>query len=238
MIKHLQIDGVDLTNEYGVRISGTNVYNGAEANIETVKVPGRNGDLVYSNRRYNNFTLTYPCSIAKNFMNKIEPLRAFLFSEVGYRKIEDSYFPEMYRLGRISKTMNPSTILWNNKAGLFEITFDCKPQHYYNFGLEVKTFTANGTIENPTLFEALPLLRVYGAGTFTLNSVQVTVASHNYARTDIDCEIMDAFYETANLNSYVTVSGDQFPTLSPGTNNFTKGSGISKVEIIPRYWTL
>lgn len=237
-MRQLIIDGTNLLTEYGVWINGDNVLAGAEADIETVKIPGRSGDLVYSNKRFNNFSLTYQAAIPRRFMESFNALRAFLYSDIGYRQIEDSYFPEMFRSGRISGTIDPSNILWSNDAGLFSITFDCKPQHYYKAGQTASVFTANGSITNPTLFDALPLIRVYGAGSFTLNNTPVTVAAHNYAYMDIDCEIMDAFNGDANLNSFVTVSGDQFPKLRPGTNALTKGSGISKIEIKPRYWTL
>lgn len=237
-MRHLVIDGIDLLSEYGLWISGENVYNGAEANVETVKVPGRNGDLVYSNRRYNNFKLEYACCIPSSFSSNIVSLRARLYNEVGYRRIEDTYFPQMFRLGRITGNMNPSTIAWNNDTGLFKIAFDCKPQHFYKAGETSQTYTASGTISNGTMFDALPFLRVYGRGTVTINNIPVKILEHNSPYTDIDCEIMDAFCEDANLNPYVEVSGDQFPKLSPGTNLVTLGSGITRVQITPRYWTL
>lgn len=232
------IDDVSLLHEYGVWISGDSVFNGAEPNVDTVKIPGRNGDLVYSNRRYNNFRLTYPSAIPSRFSTRFPALRAFLYSEIGYRKIVDSYFPDMYRMGRIVSATNPAKIGWNANAGTFKIEFDCKPQHYYKSGLIVTEFTESGTISNPTTFDALPLIRVYGAGDITVNGSTVTVESHNYAYTDLDCEIQDAFCEDANLNPYITVSTNEFPALSPGTNNITIGSGISRIEITPRWWTL
>lgn len=237
-MKQLVIDGVSLLHEFGVWISGSQVYNGAEADVETVKIPGRNGDLIYSNRRYNNYNVAYKCCIPKRYKDRVLALRAFLFSKVGYRKIEESYFPNMYRMGRITGNINPSTISWIEDAGLFTITFNCRPQHYYSSGETAMTFTADGTISNDTMFDALPMIRVYGYGTFTLNGTSVTVSAHNYPWTDVDCEIMDAYCNDANLNSFVVVAGDQFPKLSPGNNALTIGNGITKIEITPRYWTL
>lgn len=237
-MRNLLIDDVSLLNEYGVWISGNSVYNGSEPNVDTVKVPGRNGDLVYSNRRYNNFRLAYSSAIPSRFSAKFPALRAYLYSKIGYRKIVDSYFPDMYRMGRVVGATNPSNIGWSADAATFKIEFDCKPQHYYISGLTVNTFTASGEIINPTLFDALPIIRVYGTGSITVNGSTVTIGAHNYAYTDLDCEIQDAFCEDANLNAFVTVTSDEFPVLSPGTNNITIGSGITKVEITPRWWTL
>lgn len=237
-MRELTIDNTSLLSTYGVWISGSNVYNGAEANVETVKIPGRNGDLVYSNRRYNNFTMTYPCAMPGNMAQKFPQLRAFLYSNIGYRKIQDSYFPGMYRMGRITGATNPSEIAWNADAALFSLSFDCKPQHFYSSGLTPTEYTAGATIVNDTSFDALPLMRIYGYGTVTLNGTQVTVESNNYSWVDVDSEVQDAYNGNVNMNEFVTVSGDRFPILSPGNNTLTLGNGISKVIITPRWWTL
>lgn len=237
-MRELIIDGTNLLTTYGVWIAGNNVYNNAEANVETVKVPGRNGDLVYSNRRYNNLTITYPAAIPANMTARIEALKGFLYSNLGYRMIKDSYFPTMYRMGRISGNINPTDIGWNNDSALFSISFDCKPQHYLDSGLIETEYTSGATIANPTQFEALPLMRIYGYGTVTLNGTNVTVEENNYPWVDVDCEIQDGYNGTTNLNMFLTVSGDRFPVLSPGSNTLTLGTGITKVAIKPRWWTL
>lgn len=232
------IDNTSLLYAFGVWINGDNTYHGSDPNIETVKIPGRNGDLIYSNRRYNNFTLTYKCAMPRKFEENFPALRAFLYSNVGYRIIEDSYFPDMVRLGRITGKIDPQQIAWNSSAALFNMSFDCKPQHYYKSGLEKIDITADDVIVNPTLFDAQPMLRVTGYGDFTLNGITVTIDAHNYPYTDIDCEIQDGYYENVNLNRYITISGDNFPVLSPGNNELVFGDGITEVEVIPRYWTL
>lgn len=237
-MRQLTIDGTSLLTQYGVWINGNKVYNGAEPNIETVKVPGRNGDLVYSNRRYNNFTISYPAAMLVSMSQNFNALRAFLYSNIGYRKIKDSYFPDMYRVGRISGNINPSDIVWNADAALFTISFDCKPQHYLDSGDIETEYTADATITNDTSFDALPLMRIYGYGTVTLNGTNITVEENNYPYIDVDSEIQDGYNGTTNLNQFLTVSGDHFPVLSPGNNTLVLGTGITKVVITPRWWTL
>ena len=91
-------------------------------------------------------------------------------------------------------------------------------------------------LDNPTLFDALPLLRVYGTGVLGVGSHTITItAADEY--TDIDCEMMDCFKGSENKNQYVQFSGNDFPTLEPGINGFTF-SGISKVEVKPRWWSV
>ena len=91
-------------------------------------------------------------------------------------------------------------------------------------------------LENPTLFDALPFLRVYGTGILGINSHTITITAAD-VYTDIDCEMMDCFKGSANKNQYVQFSGNDFPTLEPGVNGFSF-SGITKVEVKPRWWSV
>lgn len=91
-------------------------------------------------------------------------------------------------------------------------------------------------LENPTLFDALPFLRVYGTGILGIGSHTITITAAD-VYTDIDCEMMDCFKGSANKNQYVQFSGNDFPTLEPGVNGFSF-SGITKVEVKPRWWSV
>lgn len=106
-----------------------------------------------------------------------------------------------------------------------------------NEGVTVEvTFVIPTILENPTLFDALPLLRVYGTGILGIGSHTITITAAD-VYTDIDCEMMDCFKGSANKNQYVQFSGNDFPTLEPGVNGFTF-SGITKVEVKPRWWSV
>lgn len=93
------------------------------------------------------------------------------------------------------------------------------------------------TIENPTLFDAKPLLRVYGSGTVGIGEYTFTISEAD-EYTDIDCEMMDCFKGAVNKNPYVTFSNYEFPVLVPGVNKITMGAGITKIEITPRWYSV
>lgn len=106
-----------------------------------------------------------------------------------------------------------------------------------NEGVTVEVASVVPTIlENPTLFDALPFLRVYGTGILGIGSHTITITAAD-VYTDIDCEMMDCFKGSANKNQYVQFSGNDFPTLEPGVNGFSF-SGITKVEVKPRWWSV
>lgn len=233
----LKVDGVS-SLDYGIWVSGDDVLRASEPDIETVTVPGRNGDLIYSNKRFNNFQIQYPAFIRNGFITKFMQYRAFLYSDLGYRKIEDSYFPDMFRQGRVTGSLNPSDIVWNSDAGLFSITFDCKPQHYYKSGTEKQIIESGDLVKNPTYFKALPLIRVYGYGDVSFNDSTITIDSHNYTYIDLDCEAQDAFYGTINCNNLIELSDDSFPGIDKDGATITFDETVTRLELIPRWWTL
>ena len=47
---------------------------------------------------------------------------------------------------------------------------------------------------------------------------------------------MDAFYGANNCNSMISLTSGDFPELVPGDNGITLGKGITKIELIPRWW--
>lgn len=90
-------------------------------------------------------------------------------------------------------------------------------------------------IENPTLFASNPLIRVTGSGTVGIGDNTITVGS-GYAYVDIDSEIQNCYCGTQNANAIVSFSTGEFPTLPPGVTGITVGSGITSVQITPRWY--
>lgn len=227
----LTFDGVS-TKDFGVYINGAGTYNAPARNREVISVPGRNGDLIIDNGRYENTDVVYHAFIYRNFSVNVEGLRNLLLSRTGYRRIEDTYHPNEFRMGVYNGDFSADVVEWL-EAGEFDLTFNCKPQRFLKSGEDAMTITANTTILNDTGQTAKPLLRVYGAGTFSCNSKNFMISSSD-VYTDIDCDIMDAYKGTLNKNQYVS---GIFPELVPGENSISIGT-VSSIELIPRWWVL
>ena len=234
VIRHyLTIDGRS-TEDFNTWISGGGTFDSPERDVELVSVPGRNGDLVIDNGRFNNIEVEYDCFISKDFADNIHALRSYLGSLTGYKKLEDTYHPEVYRLALFTSgvKVKPTT---RNLAGEFTLTFNCKPQRFLKSGERAITFTTNGAIRNPTLHGALPLIRAYGTGTLTIGGITITITSAN-GYTDIDCELQEAFKGSTNCNGNITLDDGEFPKLVSGSNNVNMT--VSRLDIIPRWWTI
>lgn len=223
--------------DFGVFISGSGTYNAPERDASKVEIPGKNGNLTIDNGRYKNLTVKYPAFVVSNFSDNIEALRNYLLTQTGYVRLEDTYHPDEYRLGKISGgfTTKPVAQLI---AGEFDLEFDCYPQRFLKSGEAAVEYTAAGTIINKYLTEAKPLIRAYGTGSFSIGGVAVQIlAADGY--TDIDCDLQEAYKDTlaTNCNANIVLTNGVFPTLKAGSNAITL-SGITKLEITPRWWVL
>ena len=121
------------------------------------------------------------------------------------------------------------------RYGKAVLQFDCKPQRFLKSGEFPITISGSGTLYNPTGFTAQPLIRAYGTGEFSINGRSVTINEAN-EYTDIDCDIQDAYKGVVNCNANIVV-GKEFPVLDSGRIEVSM-TGISKLEIIPRWWTI
>lgn len=236
MLGYLMINGVN-SNDYGIFLTDAGAYGIAEKDVEAVSVAGRNGDLLFDNHRYLNKSYSYPALIMEDFNNNFTAFIAFLMSQKGYMRIEDSFKPEFYVMGAYVGGSDPEQVKREAKDGIFQLPFTRKPQRFLKEGENTIEITANSaTIYNPCLTDALPVIRAYGTGTMTINGVSVVINSAS-TYTDIDCDTQNAYKGSTNCNGNITLSNGKFPVLSAGSNTITK-SGLTRLEIKPNWWTL
>lgn len=228
--------------DYGLMISGSGTFNSAERDLEKISVMGRNGDLIKDNGRFKNVPASYPISICRNFSQRASAVRSWLSSQRSYQRLEDEYHPDEYRMAMFVGPIE-FDVGFLNQTGETTIFFDCKPQRFLKSGEAPVTFTSGaGTIENPTRFEALPKITVYGsdAGTVTIGGTVVEVKSITDQIT-IDCETMQAYRQVGDgvpENYNGNIYAPEFPVLRPGENAVGFAGGITRVELIPRWWTI
>lgn len=229
----LTFNGVS-TKDFGVYISGLNTFNAPERDIESISIKGKNGDLTIDNGRYKNLPLSYPAFIFDSFNVNIEGLRNYLLSQRGYKRLEDSYHPKEYRLARYKGDVTVKAVDWL-AAGEFELDFDCYPQRFLKEGEHPIIFEADGSIYN-AYQPSKPLIRAYGTGSFEIGSYTVTIdTADDY--TDIDCDLQECYKDTMATNCNNNVTLVDFPVIENGVNSVNM-TGITRLDIIPRWWIL
>lgn len=235
MINYFTLNGKK-SRDFGLYITGSGAFNAPERDVEVIQVPGRNGNLIIDQGRFKNVTQSYKAFIHQNFTANSENVRAWLLSDAGYRRLEDTYNPQTFRLARFAGPLNMDVRALCSGAEM-ELFFDCKPQRFLKTGEQLLTLTASGVVRNPTQFAASPLLNVVGSGSgvLTIGSETIEISKIDDTLT-IDCELQDAYSRGVSKNDTVALS--DFPQLHPGPNNVYFSGGITAVEIIPRWWTL
>ena len=226
-LRTISIDGV---NTEGIYIDTSLMFNKPAKDIETISIPGRDGELVVDYGTFRNFILTVPCFIHGNFdtvfnriVNEIGALR-------GYRRIKIGGDSTHFREGVPLIPQTP-TVKRINQDGWFDLSFNCKPFRYLRSGDQITDIEAGAsTVSNPTLFDALPLIIISGYGALQINtSTTVEIAQHPSGDIRIDSEKM---YIDGNLPypyeaaDYVTITGD-YPRLVSGDNQLVADSTLN-----------
>lgn len=270
LLNHLTYDGVD-SSDFGVFISGEGVFDAPARRGEMISIPGRNGSLFMDEGVFENITVEYPAFIGTGyediFRTKLGDLRSALSSRGNYKRLTDTYHPDEFRLGvfREGLEVDPQHI---TRAGGFTMKFDCKPQRFLVSGEDPITYYGNGTITNPTLFSASPLIKVTGNGTVAIGEYRFDV-SGNDSTIWIDSDIMEAYLPTGELSALTEENGDEItqeigividvfngyskprgvlkkisffnsvmPKIESGIIPIYMSDTITMLEIIPRWWRL
>ena len=114
-------------------IAGEGTFNAPERVYTMQNIPGRNGQIALDEGRFENYELKYPAfiftSAGADFRRKISDLRNALLSKKGYKRLTDTYHPDEYRLAIYREGLETKPVQYN-RAGEFDLVFDCKPQRF------------------------------------------------------------------------------------------------------------
>ena len=213
--------------DLGLRITQPPDIPAAVRVVDSIRVDGREGTL----------------TILKGWEDTVFDMKAALIG---------TNIPSRWRTA-LPKIMNAKTIYFSNDNGVFyqikhvkadglvrqlsclsefSITFTCVPFKYLR-NVPLTTLTATGTINNTGTVYSLPKIKVFGTGsrTLTINGKPIIL---NILSGDLtlDSELKTCFYGNVAQNN--RMNGD-FPVFNVGNNTVTLGTGITKVEIEPRW---
>lgn len=211
IFKSLRFDGVD-SRDYGVYITGEAVYNAPERDVEMVTIPGRNGAYALDKGRFNNITVTYPAGLFQqnetDFKTALSNFRNALCSRVGYKRLEDDYHTDEFRLAVYKGGLEVTPA--NLEAGEFAISFECKPQRFLTSGesaVGVLNPDAPRTLTNPTLFPAKPLILFTEYNTVTFTAEDGSTSSVTLDNVPIgDVKLADAQTLSPGRNTTATIT--------------------------------
>ena len=220
------------STDYHVVVEHPPVFTFPERDYEKVHVPGRNGDVVIDNGSYLNVKAKYDICFGSYFApyyKMVYPVSRWLHSAQGqYVRLEDTYDLDHFRYALYLEENEFENIMMH--AGKASIEFECKPQRFLKSGEHEMIFSKSpGTILNPTLETALPLIMVSGSGSGSFQIGQSIMV--------VDSDLEDSYIGPVNKNPVTTVTNG-FPKLYAGENGISFTDGITGLTIVPRWWEL
>ena len=202
--KGFNFDG-ESSKTFDLIITGGAIFDAPERDVELIEIPGRNGALVQDLGRFKNVTVTYQCALTSTkeheFVDAMRKVREWLCSKRGYCRLWDDFNPGEYRMA-----MFKGYIEVTNEApvvGRFDLSFDCMPQRFLLNGDNPVAVSDGGSIFNPTMFDAKPLLQVWGYGDINIGDNKITIPNSQLGAVTIGAA------DEAQPPVTLTVSGSQ-----------------------------
>lgn len=237
---NIRFGDIDFSGD-GAYVWGAGQYSAPSRSVDFIEVPGRNGDLLIDNGNYNNTKAYFDVVITGNVEENTNRLKYLLYSQKGYQRLYDSDLKGFYRMA----SFNEGFEIMPNDGGVVRIEFDCKPFKYDVLGEEVVIVPERDIVNkiyNPHFESSRPLIKIYGngVGLFYVNGEAMTIYDLDEYLI-VDCDLRYAYKIDENGNM-VNKNHDIKTTdiqLKPGENEVVfRGSGITSVEIFPRWVTL
>jgi len=222
-----------------IKRAGKTSYNGASRSLDFETVPGRSGDLIIDNKRFQNILISYEFAFlespTKSFEQRTHDIKKWLMSTPNYCRLWDSYDAYYIRYGVFVDEMQFDEDIrgW----GEFTATFNCKPFVYPRSGLETFSFSGSANCSNPCFLASKPYMKIFGNGNITLmvnNNSFLFEDVESYI--EIDSEMMNCYKGVVPQNHKMKTPF--FPEFVPGMNSISSVGSVSRIEVIPRWCEL
>jgi len=208
---------------------------------EIQQVPGRNDAIVLPTGAFQNYEQQYQVFLDAKYIGGLEQAMPkvidWLLGNEGYHRLEDSYFPDVYRMAYYSG--GSEFVSMFNEYGEGTLSFNCAPEKYYKFGEREIILEKNQVLRNPSAFAALPLIYITGnsalSGTLSFNGNIVTITEVPASAT-IDVKAHRIYNGAVSYSNKLSGSYDDLK-LGKETE-ITWSGGIRTVKLIPRWWTI
>ena len=212
---------------WGLRITEPPVVPPTKRIVESVQIDGREGTLTLLKGWED---ITFNMKAALLGINLHTRFRDILPVILAAKTIYFSNDPGVYFKIKHASAGGMERPL--SAMGEFPLTFVCDPFRYVRNVTPV-TMTAPGNITNPSGVFALPKITVYGTGNQTLTvggkQTKVNILAGNLT---LDSALMECYQGGTAQNNQMQ---GPFPVFNTGATAITWSSGITKIEIEPRW---
>lgn len=249
MIHNFEFDGQD-SRDFGLYFVGEKIWKKPERDVNTIHIPGRDGDIIIDNGCYKNISDTLNLRFfaqniteeyEKDYYEALRKIKEWLVVDGRYHQFIESYNPDYYREIRI-KSFEAQQI--EKSIANITLSIDCKPYLRRISGDNTIIVDKSGQyFFNPDSETSKPYMKIFPSdGT---KDFEIAINSNTYAfyRADeyveIDSETMNVFKGVINKNNDYAPNAfsTDFPEFQPGLNTISFIGNIDYIEIIPRWRT-
>lgn len=201
--------------------------------VNTINIPGRDSNLIFDEKTYDDITLTVECSIKdeENLANKIDDIKAWLF-EAGQGELIFSFQDDRKYIAQVVNSIDFKQIY--KYFSEFPIIFNCRPFKYAVENDLINIIQTGTKVNNIGTIESEPIITIYGSGdvVFKINDQEVSLKGIT-KKVILNSVIQDCYDDEGNnLNGSMT---GEFLKLKPGENIIEWSGNVTKAELLPNW---
>ena len=230
------------SKDFNLVIQNDFEINDGDADVSYTSVPGRNVDIVNSNNRYKNGTITYECFVdIRHFKHSYYDDLALLRRDLiywlqvkenfsGYATLYDNMDNEYFYLARLAKS--PVMTFIGPKVATIAIEFNLGSEKYRVAGNSYRSIKSGDTLFNPEPMTSYPIIKIEGTG-----PIDVTLNGYIYKITEIggtayiDSSRRRVYDDNKLKNSIAVFPNYRYPFLESGNNEIVWNNASAKVSI-------
>ena len=154
------------SKEMHLRVLNDITFTSPRRDVNMVQVPGRDGDLIMDNGRYESVIRSIPCRLEASDNGDVESLISrinnWLIDDGGFHEFRWDHDPDFSYLARSEGDVVSRRML--SCFGNVVVKFRMHPIKYLKSSLTERQITSGMNIENPFGVDAKPVIRVVGGG--------------------------------------------------------------------------
>ena len=220
---------------HGLRVTNDYVINSTGNDVETVAVPGRDGDLLISKNRLKSVTLELPCTVlsTRNLTDAGSEISNWLNVD-GYKDLTLSWDPDFIYRSAFIETFEIAGLM--RQFGKVKLNFLTYPVKFYKQGRSTQTLSNGATVNGIGNINAKPIITLVGSGecTLTINGRKTKLKA---VQNKITLDMQANQVYSGNLPAWDKVVRSpqfQMPYLDAG-RNLISWDGNFTVSMIPNW---
>lgn len=225
--------GKNSYDDFGILISKRPSIPSPKRRVNTINIPGRDSNLIFDEKTYEDITLTVECSVKdkENLVNKIDDIKAWLF-ETGQSDLIFSFQDDRKYIAQVVNAIDFKQIY--KYFSEFPIIFNCRPFKYAVENSIINIIKTGTKIINIGTIESEPIINIYGSGdiVFKVNNHDISLKGTT-EKVILNSVIQDCYDDKGN-NLNGKMSGE-FLKLKPGENIIEWSGNVTKLELLPNW---